>query len=98
MAHLSRSYNGPANRLFEMSLKAIRSLGYRVDNFNKETGLITFHTGMSWRTWAGQDVSVLISEGWPSGAEVVVDAQKRMTLQISDWGEGDAIARKLLAR
>ncbi len=76
-------------------MKAIKSLGYNVDNFNKETGLITFHTGMSWRTWAGQDVSVLISEGWPSGAEVVVDAQKRMTLQISDWGEGDAIARKL---
>ncbi len=75
-------------------IRAINNIGYDVDNFNEQSGLITFHTGRSWRTWAGQDLSVLILERGPSQREVVVDGEKRWPLQIWDWGEVKSIAKE----
>ncbi len=90
-----RIYHLPFKLAFETVVKAVNNIGYDIDNFNEQTGLITFHTGISWRTWAGQDMSVLVLEKGPSGTEIIVDGEKRWPFQIWDWGEVKAIAKKI---
>jgi len=41
---VARIYYSPADRVFDMSMKAAMSLGYRIDNVDKQTKMLSFHT------------------------------------------------------
>ena len=95
---VERTYDLPPGRVFELSMKAIKSMGYQIDNYNEKNGLITFHTGTSWRTWAGQDVRVSVDEQWPSGIQLSVYCEQRYRFSIWDMGEARSIANKIVRK
>jgi hypothetical protein len=95
---IRRTFQFPAQRVFETSIRAVISLGYDLDNFNKEIRMVTFHTGISWRTRAGEDMTILIHENGPTESEVLVGGSQRLPLSIWDSGEANAIAGKFLGK
>lgn len=89
------------DQAFSCAQKAIRDLGYKVDLLDKPNGLLNFKTGMSWSSWAGQEMSVMIIDNGDNTVEVSVTGRRNqngVVLQVYDWGEAKGIASKLLAR
>lgn len=89
------------DQAFSCAQKAIRDLGYKVDLLDKPNGLLNFKTGMSWSSWAGQEMSVMIIDNGDGTVEVSVTGRRNqngVVLQVYDWGEAKGIAGKLLAK
>lgn len=92
-----KNFNKDATKLFSASQKAIRDLGYKTEQLDKESGLINFKTGMSMRSWAGQSMSIMIIDEGDS-CEVSISGvrnQSGVIVQVYDWGEGKKIAKKV---
>ena len=56
----TRKYPHPTDKLFNAALMVVRELGYKIDTIDKVNGLLNFKTGMSWKSFAGQEMSVLV--------------------------------------
>jgi len=93
-----RTYRYPKAVVFNAVLKAVRNLGYRIQSVDPANGLLTFETGMSFRSWAGQKMSVLLLENANGTTEVDISgvaAQSGVVLQVFDWGELGSIGGKV---
>lgn len=87
--------------LLDLVKRAIVDCGYKLDTVQAESGLITFRSGMSWKSWAGQELSALISECGNGVSRVDISGRRNSNgaiLQIYDWGEAASIAKKVLRR
>jgi hypothetical protein len=96
----TRDYAKPASTILDGALRAIRDLGYKIDSIDKNNGLINFKTGMSWRSWAGQEMSVLVLGNGDNASSVDISSRRSQTgviLQVYDWGEKGKIAKKVFA-
>lgn len=79
---------------FNLSLKIISELGYRIENIDKHSGLIMFKTGMSINVLSGQKGSIIIIPAEDDICSVQVNISYEG--QLWDWGEGEKIADKIL--
>lgn len=76
-------------------------MGTKVDSFDKASGLLNFKTGMSLKSWAGQEMSVMMIDNENGSVEVSVSGRRNQSgvvLQVYDWGEAAGIAKKVIAK
>lgn len=89
----------PVEHVWEAVLRAVPHLGYTVTHTDRDVRTLSFKTGPSLWTWAGQDMTVMLFRG-------ASDAITRMTItgtmgrgmhvQLFSYGERDRIARRFL--
>jgi hypothetical protein len=94
----TRNFAKPMETVFTAAVKAVRDLGYKIDSLDKANGLINFKTGMSWKSWAGQEMSVLLLDEGGGTCSVDIAGKRSQTgviLQVADWGEKASIAKKV---
>lgn len=97
----TKIYHKTLGQAFAAAQKAVRDLGYKVDTLDKTSGLLNFKTGMSWKSWAGQEMSVMIIDNGNGSVEVSVSGRRNQSgvvIQIYDWGEAAGIAKKVIAK
>jgi len=97
---INRDYNYPLERVFGAALQAVRALGYKIDSLDKVNGLLTFKTGMSWKSWVGQEMSILIIDNGNNTCTVDISGKRNQSgvvIQVYDWGEASGIAKKVFA-
>jgi len=100
MKTISKMYEIRKDLLFDFALQTIKELGYKFNGIDKNSGLITFETGLSWKSWAGQQISVMILEHGNS-AEISISGVRKQTgviVQLYDWGEAKSIANKIIQK
>jgi hypothetical protein len=84
---------GSADKLFAATVKAISDLGYSITHSDAGSKTVSFETGMSWRTWKGQEMSAAVSANGDV-AELVVSAGRKSG-QLVEWGEKESIAQRI---
>lgn len=90
-------YSADINKAMKALTAVIARLGYTVKSVDKENGLITFETGMSMRSWAGQSMSVHVLDA-DDGVQITVGGTMKAhgaQIQVYDWGESAKIATKV---
>ena len=92
-------YGQKADVVFAAAKIAVCVCGYKIDSVDKPNGLITFKTGLSWKSWAGQEVSIVIGELQDGNVEVVVTGWRIQSVlfQLFDWDEVTGIANRVLS-
>jgi hypothetical protein len=94
----TRNYSYPSDKIFNAALKTVRDLGYKIDNLDKANGLLNFKTGMSWKSWARQEMSILILDNGDHTCSIDISGRRNPNgaiLQVYDWGEAGSIATKV---
>lgn len=97
----SKNYSHSQEKLFNLSLKAVREFGYKIDSLDKVNGLINFKTGLSWKSWGGQEMSILILENGDKTCSVDISGRRNsagVIPQVYDWGEASGIAKKIFEK
>jgi hypothetical protein len=97
----TRIYRQPPEVVFNAVVKAVRDLGYKIDSMDRANGLLNFKTGMSMKSWAGQEMSAVILDNGNGTTELSLTgnrSQSGVIIQVYDWGEAKAIAGKLFER
>lgn len=98
---ITRVYAHSQNWLFNASLQAVRTLGYKIDSIDKVNGFLSFKTGLTMKSWAGQEMSILIVDNGDGTRTVDISgrrSQSGVVIQIYDWGEAAGIAKKIFAK
>jgi hypothetical protein len=95
----TRSFRTSERRLYAAALKAVSILGYSIQHTDGTAGVISFNTGFSMRSWAGQDMTVAVIAGMDGMNEVAVGGRRaqRSTFgepQVFDWGERGKVTRQ----
>ncbi|MCH8493429.1 MAG: hypothetical protein LAT53_09380 [Idiomarina sp.] len=96
-----KTYQKSLDQAFAAAQKAVRDLSYKVDSLDKANGLLNFKTGMSWKSWAGQEMSIMVIDNSDGTVEVSVTGRRNQSgvvLQVYDWGEAKGIAKKVFAK
>lgn len=88
------SFRAHEDELFKMLVRAISINGYKIDNVNRETGLVTFKTVPSLNTVSGHEGSAIVIPK----SEDICDVQINLSFegQFTDWGDGEKIANRIL--
>jgi len=87
-------FSAAKDLVYQAALEVIAS-EWRLDSTDKESGVISFRTGMSKFSWKGQDVSIIVIETEPGKSKIVANTERRGTQTIT-WGEGGKIQKKVL--
>ena len=90
-------------RAYEACRQAVANLGYTTLHTDGSASTISFNTGRSMKSWAGQDLSASVfSDG--DGSRVVVGGSLATRgnpfgggSQVGSWGEKKALSNKFLA-
>jgi len=93
-----KTYQETLDKVFAAVQKAVRDLGYKVDSMDKAHGLLDFKTDMSWKSWAGQEMSVMLIDNGDGSVEVSISGRRNQSgvmLQAYDWGEAGGIANRV---
>lgn len=96
---VTKVYKSTQAEIFSAAQRAIRDLGYKVDRLDRTNGLLTFKTGLSWKSWAGQEMSIMLIDLSSTEVEVSLSGKRNQTgviVQLYDWGEVSGIANKVL--
>ena len=94
-------YPKSLDQIFPLAQKSIRDLGYKIDLIDKVNGLLNFKTGMSWKSWAGQEMSIMIIDNGDGTSEISVTGQRNQSgvvIQVYDWGELKGITKKVFEK
>jgi len=73
-------------------------LNYKIDSIDNNNGLLNFKTGISMRSFAGKEMSVLVLSNGDNASSVDISGRRNSTgvlIQVFDWGEKGKIARKV---
>jgi hypothetical protein len=106
-AATTRVYQRSIDETFAVALKVIQDLGYKIDSIDKTNGLLCFKTGLSWKSWAGQEMSIVVTEKTAGSTEVSLTGVRNRgegllgllgAIQPYDWGEAKSIARTVIQR
>src|SRR5689334_9141676 len=93
----SVTFQASADRLYQAVMRSVAQLGYSFQHSDPLGRVVAFNTGMSMRSWAGQDMSATVIAIGDLTSELIIGgtrAQRGVTL--TDWGEKAKIARILL--
>lgn len=100
---IEKAYSASKERLYAALLRTVSELGYSVSNTDSGSGTISFSTGMSMRSWSGQNMTVTVFALSEGESKVVVGGKREQKGnpfggggQVFDWGEKGKITRKLL--
>jgi hypothetical protein len=100
---IEKAYPASRERLYAALLRTVSELGYSITNTDGQSGTISFSTGMSMRSWSGQNMTATIFALAEGGSKVVVGGKREQKGspfggggQIVDWGEKGKITGKLL--
>lgn len=96
---VTKVYKSTQAEIYSAAQRAIRDLGYKVDRLDRTNGLLTFKTGLSWKSWAGQEMSIMLIDVSSTEVEVSISGKRNQTgviVQLYDWGEVKGIASKVL--
>ncbi len=100
---VEKAYSASKDRLFAALLRSVSELGYSINNSDAASGTISFGTGMSMRSWAGQNMTASVFALGDSESKVVVGGKREQKGspfggggQVFDWGEKGKITQKLL--
>lgn len=92
----SRVYRATRDELFEALLWVVSDLGHRLQNANKDAGLVVFRTRSTVTIPSGYEGSIIVIPNSDETCEV------RITMgykgQLWDWGEGKKIAQGIFDR
>jgi hypothetical protein len=77
---------------------AVQALGkqWRLENANKEAGIIAFRTGGGMKSWSGQDASCVLTATGPDDGQTDIgcSTEKRDGHQFTTWGQGGDVQKK----
>ncbi len=95
-----RNYNISKDQMVDVVVSSIRDLDYKLNNIDRNEGLINFETGLSMKSWAGQAMSVYIDSSVPNGVNVYISGVRKSGAikQVYDWGEAKGIATKIFEK
>lgn len=90
----SQEFQAEQDELFVCLVRIISSLGYKMEDANKDTGLITFKTRPSINTLSGHIGSVIITplESGTCNVQITMSTKG----QLLDLGEGKRIAQRII--
>ena len=94
-------FDAPTEQLFTEAVSAVRALGFSILDNEDEATSITFNTGPSIWSTAGQDMTATAVAVSPSSSKLVVGGQtarKGSEAQYGSWGERGRIAKGLATR
>lgn len=95
----TKTYQSSAARLFEAVLRTVASLNYSIQHTDRVVRTVSFNTGLSWRSFAGQDMTAIIIPDGDAGSSLTLSGRRAQRLwQKVDWGELGAIQKKFLKR
>jgi hypothetical protein len=89
-----------ADRLYFATLRAVTELGYSVTHSDRASATLGFRTGLSWKSWQGQEMTATVVAEAPTSAKVLIGGKRVVRgrqFQVADWGEAQSIACKLIA-
>ena len=88
-------------RLYTAAVRAASEMGYSITNSDTDAATVSWRTGMSWKSWQGQDMTATVFPEPPNGAKLIVGGRRATAgrqVQVYDWGEARSVARKFLAK
>jgi len=94
-------FDAPPEQLYTEAVSAVSSLGFSILRHEDETTSITFNTGASIWSAAGQDMTVRALPVSSSSSKLVISgrtARKGKEAQYGSWGERGRIAKGLATR
>jgi hypothetical protein len=56
------TFSGTMALMVKLAMRAVQTLGWKLDGANEAIGLVTFQTKMSWGSWSGVSCSLTIEE------------------------------------
>ena len=96
---LVMEYAADAATVTKAVTAVVARLGYTLKGIDKENGLVTFETGQSMKSWAGQSMSIHVMEVSETASQITIGG-KRVAhgdqVQVYDWGEAGGIASKIV--
>lgn len=100
---VEKEFEASRPTLFAALLHSVSELGYSITNSDAALGVLSFTTGMSFRSWAGQSMTATVLPLSTSRSKLIVGGTRVQRGnpfggggQIFDWGEKDVITDKLL--
>jgi hypothetical protein len=100
---IEAEFEASTARVFEAAKIVVAKFGYTILQSDKASGTISFNTGRSFKSWAGQDLTATLVGG-PKGTKVIVGgsiAKGGNPLgggsQLMAWGEKEDLSKKFLA-
>jgi hypothetical protein len=96
---MTRDYSLTYDQVFSKAQTAVAKLGYKIYNVDNAKRLIQFKTPMSWFSWAGQDMSIVVSDNGSGTVSVDISGVRNPAgfMQVYDWGEPGMIAKKVFS-
>src|SRR5690349_17922066 len=97
---IARNYSFAPERVFVAAVQAVQSFGYKIDKIDKANGLLTFRTGMSRKSWQGQEMSLVVLDVGDNTTNVSITGQRISTnsFQLIDYNEAEGIAKQVLEK
>lgn len=97
-----RRFPVPVAEAYSAAIRAIAELGYAVTAAISDAHVVSFNTGRSFKTWAGQDLTAtVVADG--EGSRVILGGSLATRgdpwgggSQLVGWGEKASIANRLL--
>ncbi len=96
---VTKKFSASQEEIIKCLVATITKQGYQINAIDKEYGLITFESGMSLKSWAGQSMQAHVLETEPLSCEVILSGnrkQHRSVKQVYDWGEAKGISNQIL--
>lgn len=96
---VSKSFSADPDTTMTAAQRAIVGLGYKIDSIDRAAMMISFKTGLSWRSWAGQEMTLIVCQAQGGFCEVTLSGrmnQSGVYMQVYDWGEAGVIAGRVL--
>jgi Short C-terminal domain len=93
--------NCSAARLYAAAIRTVTEMGYSIINSDSQSLTVSFRTGMSMRSWQGQDMTATMFDQQSGAAKIVVGGRRATAgrgVQVFDWGEARSIAYRYLER
>jgi hypothetical protein len=101
-----RIYRIPRDRVFAAVLRAVAELSYAITHSDNASGVVSFNTGLSMRSWGGQNVTIALEALDRETTRVVLGGKAAQAGnpftggagQLYTFGELKAIGRNVFAR
>jgi hypothetical protein len=96
-------FEASAGRVWVALVRTVGELGYATLSSDKSSGSLSFNTGRSMKSWAGQDLNATVLTLGEGRSRIVIGGTIARTQsfggsQIASWGEKKTLAIKVLDR